>query len=231
MKKYNYPIGGLLIIALASFTFSGCETSNTGMAAPSKNAAHVTIRRAANFGDRYVLNVSIDGASSVPLTMGRSYNGTLTPGHHVISLNVTPNQGSRSSTTKSITVQAGQTYSLTAMWKAQRLVLLWCGVSNDSWRATQTLQVAARTTVAVGRSGTERTGPLILSGISKTSKLIWFPMRCHLVACGYGEPNAVTNAIDYAKHRSRSHRAVIRVYDDAGNVIETHEHAGEFKEP
>jgi hypothetical protein len=25
--------------------------------------------------------------------------------------------------------------------------------------------------------------------------------------------------------------AVIRVYDAAGNVIETHEHAGEFKEP
>ena len=24
--------------------------------------------------------------------------------------------------------------------------------------------------------------------------------------------------------------ALIRVYDDAGNVIETHEHAGEFKE-
>jgi hypothetical protein len=24
--------------------------------------------------------------------------------------------------------------------------------------------------------------------------------------------------------------AVIRVYEDAGNVIETHEHAGEFKE-
>jgi hypothetical protein len=24
---------------------------------------------------------------------------------------------------------------------------------------------------------------------------------------------------------------VIRVYDAAGNVIETHEHAGEFKEP
>ena len=29
---------------------------------------------------------------------------------------------------------------------------------------------------------------------------------------------------------SRSHDAVIRVYDEAGNVIETHEHAGEFKE-
>jgi hypothetical protein len=31
----------------------------------------------------------------------------------------------------------------------------------------------------------------------------------------------ISNAIDYAKHRSRSHHAVIRVYDEAGNVIET----------
>ena len=46
----------------------------------------------------------------------------------------------------------------------------------------------------------------------------------------YAEPNAVANAINYAKFRSRSHRAVIRVYDEAGNVIETHEHAGNFKE-
>jgi hypothetical protein len=46
----------------------------------------------------------------------------------------------------------------------------------------------------------------------------------------YGEPDAVSKAIGYAKFRSRSHRAVIRVYDDAGNVIETHEHAGDFKE-
>ena len=46
----------------------------------------------------------------------------------------------------------------------------------------------------------------------------------------YGEPNAISNAIGYAQHCSRSHAAVIRVYDDAGNVIETHEHAGDFKQ-
>ena len=39
----------------------------------------------------------------------------------------------------------------------------------------------------------------------------------------------ITNAIGYAKHYSRSQDAVIRIYNDAGNVIETHEHAGEFK--
>jgi hypothetical protein len=37
-------------------------------------------------------------------------------------------------------------------------------------------------------------------------------------------------AVDYAKHSSRSHDAVIRVYDEAGDVIQTYEHAGEFKE-
>ncbi len=33
--------------------------------------------------------------------------------------------------------------------------------------------------------------------------------------------------VDSAAHRD----AVIRVYDEAGNVIETHDHAGDFKEP
>jgi len=46
----------------------------------------------------------------------------------------------------------------------------------------------------------------------------------------YGERNAVSNAIGYAEHFSRSHDAVIRVYDELGNVIETHEHKGDFKE-
>src|SRR5262249_6565258 len=38
------------------------------------------------------------------------------------------------------------------------------------------------------------------------------------------------NAIGYAMHYSRSHDAVIRVYDAAGNVIETHRRKGDFKE-
>jgi hypothetical protein len=57
--------------------------------------------------------------------------------------------------------------------------------------------------------------------------LIYSLMRCHSVACGNCE---VSDAIYYAKFYSRSHDAMIRVYDDAGNVIETHEHAGDFKD-
>ena len=46
----------------------------------------------------------------------------------------------------------------------------------------------------------------------------------------YVEPTAISNAVGYAKFRSRSHDAVIGIYDEAANVIETHEHAGDFKE-
>jgi hypothetical protein len=47
----------------------------------------------------------------------------------------------------------------------------------------------------------------------------------------YRGPTAIRDASDHAKFFSRSHKAVIRVYDRAGNVIETHEHKGDFKEP
>ena len=46
----------------------------------------------------------------------------------------------------------------------------------------------------------------------------------------YDGPNAASNAIGYARQYSRSHGAVIRVYDDAGNAMETHEHKSDFKE-
>ena len=38
------------------------------------------------------------------------------------------------------------------------------------------------------------------------------------------------NAIGYAMHSSRLHDAMIRVYNAAGNVIETREQKGDFKE-
>jgi hypothetical protein len=47
----------------------------------------------------------------------------------------------------------------------------------------------------------------------------------------YDDPNAIRNAIHYAEFYNRSQDVVIRVYDEAGNVIETHEHKGDFKEP
>ena len=63
--------------------------------------------------------------------------------------------------------------------------------------------------------GVEHRGVDLISDVLPFGRL-WFDTREH--------------AIEYAMHYSRSHNAVIRVYDDAGNVIETFQHKGDFKE-
>jgi hypothetical protein len=40
----------------------------------------------------------------------------------------------------------------------------------------------------------------------------------------------VRPVVRFFMYCDRSHHTLIRVYDDAGNVIETHERAGDFKE-
>ena len=46
----------------------------------------------------------------------------------------------------------------------------------------------------------------------------------------YAGPDAVRNAVAYAKYRSRSHSAIIRMFDESGTAIETHESADDFKD-
>jgi hypothetical protein len=60
-----------------------------------------------------------------------------------------------------------------------------------------------------------------------------FDLVCDVLPFGrlwYGEPNGIENAVGYAQFYSRAESAVIRVYDEAGNVIETHERKGDVKE-
>jgi hypothetical protein len=66
---------------------------------------------------------------------------------------------------------------------------------------------------------------------SKDKRSVYLINEAVLFGClWYDEPNAISNAIGYAKFYSRSHNDVIRVCDKAGNVIETHEHKADFKE-
>ena len=120
MRKYSYPICGLFIIALAYFTFSGCETTSTG---PSGSTAHLTVQRGPKFGSKSVLTVMVDGARVASLTEGQAYNGNLSPGQHVISVSPSgPYRGTLPK--KTITAEAGKSYSLTATWQGKHLVLL-----------------------------------------------------------------------------------------------------------
>jgi hypothetical protein len=46
----------------------------------------------------------------------------------------------------------------------------------------------------------------------------------------YRGSNAIVDAVRHARSYSRSHPVVIRVYDATGNVIETLEYQGDFKQ-
>src|SRR5439155_16174633 len=98
MKNYNYYGCGLLIVALACATLSGCETSGTGASstasAPmaSTNTGRLIIRRVANLGTAEVLNISIDGKQVSALPRGQTYTGSISPGQHVVSVLAIPNQ-------------------------------------------------------------------------------------------------------------------------------------------
>ena len=117
-NKYNYYICGLLA-ALTCFTFAGCETTSTG---PSGKTANLTVQRGSKFGTKSVLAVMVDGARVASLTEGQAYNGSLSPGQHTISVSVS-GPSSFASPTKTITAEAGKTYTFTATRVGKQLQL------------------------------------------------------------------------------------------------------------
>jgi hypothetical protein len=130
MKKINCFNCGLIILALGVTILSGCGTTGSSSNATtttttaSANSGRLVINRAANMGSALFLNVSIDGKHVGSFGEGSGYNGYLSEGPHVVSVILEPNQLNLPPTKKSITVQKGHTYTFTAMWQGDSVVLL-----------------------------------------------------------------------------------------------------------
>src|SRR5213075_1695462 len=122
MKRYSSIIY-ILSLACASLIFTGCATNQATAPIPA-NSGHLIVTRVANFGSDLSLVVSVDGKDVGSFTEGRNYSGYLSAGQHVISARVDPNPGGKGPARKSLTVQAGQTYSYTAAWSGQKLRLV-----------------------------------------------------------------------------------------------------------
>jgi len=122
MKKYRSIIY-IVSLACAGVIFTGCATNQTAGPIPP-NSGHLLINRVANFGSDLSLIVSIDGRDVGSFTEGRNYSGYLPAGKHVIVVRAYPNPGGKRPERKTLTIQAGQTYSYTAAWSGQNLVLV-----------------------------------------------------------------------------------------------------------
>src|SRR5213080_1136174 len=123
MKKYSSIIY-ILSVACACLISVGCTTGPGAATAPPPNSGHVLIYRVANFGSNLSLVVSVDGKDVGSFTEGRNYDGYLSAGQHRLTARVDPNPGGKRPGRKTLTVQAGQTYSYTAAWSGGKLVLV-----------------------------------------------------------------------------------------------------------
>jgi hypothetical protein len=122
MKKYSSIIHVVGVIC-ACLIFAGCTTNQASAPIPA-NSGRLLINRVANFGADLSLVVSVDGKDVGSFTEGRNYSGYLSAGQHVITARVDPNPGGKRPGRKTLTVKAGQTYSYTAAWSGQNLVLV-----------------------------------------------------------------------------------------------------------
>jgi hypothetical protein len=123
MRKYSSIIY-ILSLACACLIAVGCTTGPGAATAPPPNSGHVLIYRVANFGENLALVVSVDGKDVGSFTEGRNYSGYLPAGQHVLTARAEPHQPGARPGRKTLTVQAGQTYSYTAAWSGGNLRLV-----------------------------------------------------------------------------------------------------------
>ena len=130
MKRFNYYHCVLLIATLAWAALSGCESTSAGgsagaaTAAPAvQGGAQLVVRRSPTMGTGLVLDVSVDGKLMGTISEGQTFRRSVSPGTHVVSVLLRPNQLDLQPTKKTVTVAKGQTYALDAEWRGETLVL------------------------------------------------------------------------------------------------------------
>ena len=125
MKRYS-SITYILSLAFGCLIFSGCTANQGGLGAgpAPANSGRLIVTRVANFGADLGLVLSVDGKDVGSFTEGAQYSGYLSAGQHRLTARVDPNRTGTNPARKTLTVVAGQTYSYTAAWSGQRLVLV-----------------------------------------------------------------------------------------------------------
>ena len=129
MKTYSHSSRNALILMTTSLLFfSGYAASQTSSSAqsrrdavsgsalvrPVKGAARLIVRRAPDLGNFIFVDLYVDGVAVATLGYGRTYEGLLPPGRHVLSVLPTPRPKWPNPWEMTLDVRSGQTYTFTA---------------------------------------------------------------------------------------------------------------------
>jgi hypothetical protein len=119
MKKYASVIQ---ILSLVGACLIAIQPGALTAAPP--NSGHLLVYRAAKFGDRHALVLSVDGKHVASLTKGQKYDAYLPAGQHVLTAEITPNKMGAHRAQQTLLIEAGRTYSYTAALSGENLVLV-----------------------------------------------------------------------------------------------------------
>jgi hypothetical protein len=120
-----------LVLAFASVIF-------IGVAEASARGGHLIVQRAPNFGNDRVVQLSIDGRKVADIPPDQHYEGSVSAGHHVLSVLSLPNTESRRPNSFGLTVKSGRTYIFTAASEPDRGVVLRRSTSASDTTAVKT---------------------------------------------------------------------------------------------
>jgi hypothetical protein len=121
MKILRYVSGKLIIAAMVwSFAVGApiqARQPGSHSASARSDNAYLIVNRAANFGTRESINLSIDGVQVAVLGLNESYEGVLRPGKHLLSMTANPRtEGLTRLTQRTLDARPGETYAFTALW-------------------------------------------------------------------------------------------------------------------
>jgi hypothetical protein len=130
MKTYTYSSRNALILMSTCLLFlstypasqamsSDAQSRRAGVARfavgqPVEGAGRLIVRRIPGLGNYLIVQLHVDGVAVANIGYGRTYEGFLSPGRHVLSLLPTPNPKWPTPSAMILDVQSGQTYSFTA---------------------------------------------------------------------------------------------------------------------
>jgi hypothetical protein len=138
MKTYSHISRNALILMTTSFLFfSGYAASQASSSAqsrraavkrsdfvqPVRGAARLIVRRIPDLGNYVYVDLYVDGVAVAAIGYGRTYEGLLPPGRHVLSVVPTPSPKWPTLWEMTLDVRSGQTYSFTAEGDSGYLIL------------------------------------------------------------------------------------------------------------
>jgi len=150
MNTYSDSIRNGLILMITCLLFLGPYATSQAMSSdaqsrragaagsavvqPVERAARLIVCRDPSLGNFLIAHLDVDGVPVAPIAYGRTYEGFLSLGRHVLSVLPTPNPAWRNPPAMALNVRSGQTYTFTLIGDSGYLILLPPEVAQARWR-------------------------------------------------------------------------------------------------